>query len=391
MIPEIERKAVLALFPYFSRLFPSIIDVGSNKGDWASVLVQNVSVARLFEPNEILLHYSQVRFRHIRHIFYNALAVSDDHGEVEFIYFEDEHDGLSNIIGNDRWDYLSPLRKKVKCIPLWSIAGRDTRADLLKIDVEGAEMKVLKGAEMILKQKGIKFIEVEHADHIEVTGYKFQDIIDYLQPFGYAPFHFDGENFIPFIDQQAENIFFMDAHFTQDWNKEFIKNTRGLGPFNFVLEIGCFEGLTTRYICDNLLTKEGRMIAVDPLEDQYTDEADEETNKMFVGQFERFTRNTRGYPVELKRERSQNVFKGDFMHYRFDFIYVDGHHGEVEVFEDGCNAFKVLRKGGYMLFDDYQGYRDETTRGIDRFIDLHQGKMTIKIKEYQLLIQKHTD
>ena len=57
--------------------------------------------------------------------------------------------------------------------------------------------------------------------------------------------------------------------YTHNWNSEFKSNTNNLGKFNLCLEIGCFEGLTSNYICDRLLNHNGKLICVDPLTDNY--------------------------------------------------------------------------------------------------------------------------
>jgi predicted O-methyltransferase YrrM len=107
---------------------------------------------------------------------------------------------------------------------------------------------------------------------------------------------------------------------------------------------------------------------------------------MFVGQYERFTRNTRNYPIELIRKKSIDAFD-ELKDYRFDFVYVDGDHTRDGVFIDGANAFRLTKVGGYILFDDYL-YRPETKEGIDSFLNDHRGKYIEKVRGYQIMIQK---
>lgn len=384
---EIERKAALALFPYFSKN-PVVVDVGSNIGDWAAVLAPCVDLMVLFEPNEILRHYSQVRFRSLKNTIYHSTAVSDRVGTAEFSYFEDEHDGLSNIIGNPKWNYLNPKHDVIDTVSLDSLYGK--HIDLLKIDVEGAELLVLKGAERLLREKRIKFIQVEHAEHINVTGKSFHDITWFMSNLDYRRFHFNGETFERMNygdeDVNVENYYFMaDPNFSENWNLEFIENTKGM-KCDFVLEIGCFEGLTSRYICDNLLNKDGRMVCVDPLTDEYL--PDHKDNAMFVGQYDRFIRNTKGYPIELRRLKFSDAYE-DMYHYRFDLIYVDGDHREESVYWDAKRAFFLCRVGGFILFDDYDGYDEGTKRGIDRWLDeLSPKKGEVVKRGYQLLFKK---
>lgn len=368
-----ERKAVLELFPYFNQKHPVVFDVGSNKGEWSDMIIDRVAEVHFFEPNELLLHYTMVKYCHRSNVFYNEKALSNKKGKASFTYFTNENNGLSNIIDNNRWNDLPWKKKDVQTITLDEYWQKDI--DLIKVDVEGAELLVLEGAKDLLSAKKIKFLQVEYADHIEVTGRKFSDIVSFLQSYGYKQ-----------IDtEDPENRIFAMAEFTQNWNGEFVKNTKGM-KFDFALEIGAFEGLTSRYICDNLLNPGGRMICVDPLLDYYL--PGHKDNDLFVGQEQRFKRNTAGYPIELKQMKSVDAYRS-MQDYRFDFIYIDGDHTENAVFMDATNCFNILKVGGFMLFDDYE-QSDETKRGIDRFLAMYPtNKMTVELKGYQVMIKKH--
>ncbi len=389
-----EREAVLSLVPYFNQEHRVVFDVGSNKGEWADLLVQNVDDMHLFEPNSKLKHYTEIKYADLRHVIYSHIALGMYDRPEDFYLYHFEFNGLSSVYKNAKWDKLPHSVEQIRVAPLDDFHIK--HIDLLKIDVEGSEWDVIQGAQRLISEEKIKFIQVEYSEHYKVPGYTFQSIIDFMLRFDYLLYQFNGRNFFrPNFeeDYRHTNYYFMQE-FTEDWNFEFRKNTLGI-KCNFALEIGCFEGLTTCYICDLMLNPGGRIICIDPLDETYlTTDLDEDAEKMnkdfkmFKGQYDRFIRNTKGKPVELIRKLSTEVFTEDFNHFRFDFIYIDGDHREKAVVHDAVRSWEVLQIGGYMLFDDYK-WDEGTKRGIDRFLRKYGGLLTVKVKDYQVLIQKN--
>ena len=154
---------------------------------------------------------------------------------------------------------------------------------------------------------------------------------------------------------------------------------------DMVLEIGVFEGLTTKYICENLLNEGGRVIAVDPLFDYYY-EGDNNAHPYFKDQYQRFLRNTRGLPVELKRGVAADELPK--LHaLRFNMCYIDGNHFHPHPYNDGCWAFAITKVGGYLLFDDYE-WNESSKMSVDKFLEEFNGFYELIHKEYQVLIKK---
>ncbi len=391
-ISDTEIKAVLRLREMCSA-DPIVFDVGSNKGDWASILAANVKEIHLFEPNEILLHYSMVRFDRLNNVTYIAAAIFvDSKNKVDFYYFTNYNNGLSSLYYNKFWEEekLPIKHTNVKTIRLdtYCIDNKIDSIDILKIDVEGADFDVLMSADYLLRSKKIKFIQIEKSPHYGRAGHTFEDVIKFVEQYNYLVYHFDGEIFVPYADQEAENFYIMQNPITQDWNGEFKKNTKGI-KVETALEIGCFEGLTTNYICDNLLKEGGRIICIDPLEDEYL--PGHKDNEIFKGQYERFIRNTANRPMELIRKKSSEAYY-QIKDLRFGLIYVDGDHTEQGVFNDAVIYWNLLLDsprgvGGYMLFDDY-GQSEDTKKGIDRFLETQKGNFKLLVKDYQVLIQR---
>ena len=176
--------------------------------------------------------------------------------------------------------------------------------------------------------------------------------------------------------------------YTRNWNQEFVNNTNQIKLKNqkLCLEIGSFEGLTSNYIVDNILSDDGKLICIDPLTDTYLvenlSENDIEHNnngwKYFNGQYDRFIENTKNNleskKIELYRELSSEALPKLKEKYKdkFDFIYIDGDHRDFAVYFDAVNSFEICKPNGYILFDDYlwEDYSNHkiTKDGIDRFI-----------------------
>jgi hypothetical protein len=189
-------------------------------------------------------------------------------------------------------------------------------------------------------------------------------------------------------------------NFTKIWNQSFIENTNKISNINLCLEIGCFEGLTSKYICDKLLSENGKLICVDPLTDVYLNDNLSETDILnnkkdfyyFSGQYERFVNNVGEYlksgKINLIRDLSGNIYQSLIEEFssKIDLIYIDGDHRPESVYLDGVNCFELCKVGGYILFDDYL-WKD-TGIGIDKFLGEYVGKYELLIKNNQVLIKK---
>lgn len=176
--------------------------------------------------------------------------------------------------------------------------------------------------------------------------------------------------------------------YSQNWNGEFIKNTAFIDRNSLVnvLECGSFEGLTSNFICKELLAHNGTLICVDNLSDDYSLDND---NELFRGQYERFIENTEPNKdrIILMRESSITALPRLRDEY-FDFIYIDGDHTYNSVLSDGKNAFRLLKEGGFLLFDDYLwGNAQPVKEAVDEILRENPNhKLLLKLN--QVLIQK---
>jgi predicted O-methyltransferase YrrM len=77
----------------------------------------------------------------------------------------------------------------------------------------------------------------------------------------------------------------------------------------------------------------------------------------------------------------------------FDLAYIDGDHSRLQVMIDTCLAWRLLRSGGIMVWDDYEEYRpdlvDRPTPAIDAFNAFMQPEIIfIENTGQQLIVRK---
>jgi FkbM family methyltransferase len=393
-----ENESVIGLLTFLSGK-PIVFDIGSNKGDWADIILNRFGDncdLHLFEPNKKLLSYTEIKYEYKPNIIYNEIAAYKENTDLEFHYFENFNNELSSIYKGTDWDGLPMQTRSVKAKTITTYCQEKNipYIDYLKIDTEGADVDVLQGCIELMNEGKIGIIQLEYGAHYPRAKHTFGEVLKISEQTWYNVYYWSGVNYVKvnkndFVeDFRAEDFFltkFNIQNHSQGWNKEFIINSSLIGELDFVLEIGAFEGLTTKYIAENLLNEGGRIICVDPLENYYT-KTDTEHTEMFKDQYQRFLRNTYQLPVELKRKES-SIALPELNAFRFDLVFVDGDHSKDAVYFDACWAFAICKIGGFIILDDYK-WRDYTQEGIDMFLSEFNGAYNLMVKDYQVLIEK---
>lgn len=147
------------------------IDIGGNIG-YYSLLCSNIcKKVHSFEPlskNFDILE-ENIKINNIKNIIPSKLAISDlKTCKMEFAY------GCSSVTTKE-------TGISVDCIGLDDYVKKNeiSNIKLIKIDVEGHELNVLKTMKNTLKSKSIKYILCE------VTGWTYMGVINYLKSYGY--------------------------------------------------------------------------------------------------------------------------------------------------------------------------------------------------------------
>jgi FkbM family methyltransferase len=180
-----------------SRLKPGdcFVDVGANVGYFsvlASTLVGQsgkvISVEAIPRTFEVLTR--NLVSNSVRNVRSINMAVWDKEETLTFFVSPDTIDGTSTAIPAKAERWMLDLRCEVRAAPLCSLLSPDeiATARLIKIDVEGAENRVISGLGSIL-ESGRRDLEVV----IEVSTEAFDDIVFYFKKHGFFSYQIEND------------------------------------------------------------------------------------------------------------------------------------------------------------------------------------------------------
>ena len=161
-------------------------DVGSNVGFCSFGLTNKVSFSvnfHLFEANKnlcCLLNKSKELYPQ-RSITINNCCVSDEEGTSSFSVVKEET-GQSHVIENSEVGYdINNLLLDDYCKE-----RNISSIEFMKIDIEGYELKALRGASTLLKNQCVKALYLEILpENLNRYNLTHLDVLNYLQSFGY--------------------------------------------------------------------------------------------------------------------------------------------------------------------------------------------------------------
>lgn len=191
------------LFQFIKPFFPEspvIFDVGAHKGSYTEYVLSEVPEAGcfLFEPNKYLYTFLKSKYK-----AFNTL-IGASHGPKDFYECEGKWDELSSMYKRPVFNGLPVSSEKVPCITIDQFCSDMSieRIDLLKIDVEGAELDVLKGSETMLSEKKITFLQVEYGGTYPDAGITGLQVIQYVNELGYNIYELVGDKLESIIPER---------------------------------------------------------------------------------------------------------------------------------------------------------------------------------------------
>jgi Methyltransferase domain len=178
-----------------------------------------------------------------------------------------------------------------------------------------------------------------------------------------------------------------DYAFTDDWFSQDVPHWEvALRPYKGkpnvrYLEVGLYEGRSALWALENILTDPtSHLTGIDPFLGDYKTRWYANVEKS--GQQARITTLVGYSQVELRKLPLDS----------FDIIYIDGSHSADDVLEDAVLCFRLLTKGGLLIFDDYQ-WHDPTPANtpkpaVDAFYAVFGKHLEVLHNGYQVVFRK---
>lgn len=168
-----------------------VLDIGANIGDvslQSSRIVGDKGVIYSFEPDPINLNRFKLneKLNQFKNIKLFNFGLGNKNGKYSIVIRDNSNRGMNFLTEslNNNEQYC-----EIKILDEFVLENCINKIDLIKIDVEGFEMKVLEGAAKTIE--GFKpklFIEIDNQNLIK-QGSSAKDVMKFLEKYNYNIFH----------------------------------------------------------------------------------------------------------------------------------------------------------------------------------------------------------
>ena len=218
-------KTVVAAIPAATPLI--VVDVGANVGAWTAAVVNQRGARQLhvyaFEPAPLIasrLEASVAPFGSRVSVVRAAAAESD--GTTSF-YFRPDNPLVSSVVdsGNQAAEAI-----QVRTVRLDTFAAEQQleRIHLLKIDAEGYDMEVLRGAAGLIERRAVEVVQFEYNASWIFSRHFLRDAFEFFESRGFSLGKVTPEGIEFYRRWQPVLETFHDANFiacTPDWTGRF--------------------------------------------------------------------------------------------------------------------------------------------------------------------------
>ena len=173
---RLQREFALARVKQFRRA----IDIGGNIGFWSRDFCDRFEDVQIFEPDRSNLECLRENIKDSDNYTIHEVGLGDRAGELTFYVSPTTSGGHSVFREQVFEEVVHPVTIDVRTLDEYAF----TNVDLIKIDTQGSELNILRGArDTLTRESPILNVEIEHKTDIQKTNGKL--IHSYLEGLGY--------------------------------------------------------------------------------------------------------------------------------------------------------------------------------------------------------------
>lgn len=197
-----------------------LFDVGCSYGEYtlemAKIMNGRPFTVHAFEANPKLIGVEGDRFDKVPNLTYylNNFAVTDRQGEVSFMVIDapgnQAAEGCSSMwlrpeFITNKWPYV-PMVVPANTLNNYIEKNNITHVDVMKMDIEGAELSALRGGTLLFVKEMVNIIQFEYNMTFRDAGIGMKDVIQLIKKYNYALGDFRGGKYILLDDDFIEDF-----------------------------------------------------------------------------------------------------------------------------------------------------------------------------------------
>ena len=172
----------------------TVLDIGAHQGLYTLLAAKKVGPdGRVYSfepsPREQKALLFNVRLNRCRNVRVQALALGNADGSASLYVVNGPNTGCNSLRPPNLPDRTCGVAVRIQALDNWLAEQNVNRVDFIKLDVEGGELDVLKGAERTLqtRPRPVILCEIENV-RTAPWGYKAEEIVRHLSGLGYSWF-----------------------------------------------------------------------------------------------------------------------------------------------------------------------------------------------------------
>lgn len=170
-----------------------VLDIGTNYGTTILQFAKKVGDTGFcygFEPDFLNFEIckKQLLINDVKNIKVENIGLGEKEGEFYLVVENETNRGCNKVFDVPKNEKTS-TKVKVSTLDIWMLSHSLAKVDLIKIDVEGFEYNVLKGAKKVISQfKPRFFIELDD-NNLQEQNSSAKNVVDFLQSCDYSVYH----------------------------------------------------------------------------------------------------------------------------------------------------------------------------------------------------------